>query len=274
MPAHGDWFEIDVRVDPNQVDALSGALWAAGVAGIEERGRGADTTLLVAVQRDALPAVTTVLEGRATTVTVVAADAGLDAWREHARPIAVDEVVVVPAWMEGPKGAPVVVMIEPGRSFGSGSHVTTQLALRLLQRQALDGARVLDVGTGSGVLAITAAKLGAVGVVALDIDPAAADAASANAARNEVDDRIDVRCGSLDDVARMTFDLVIANITASVLVDLCDSMLSQLGATGRLLLSGILAERAAEVRTAYDRVRWTDGATELGWTAMAGVRSA
>jgi ribosomal protein L11 methyltransferase len=273
MPGDDDWLEIEVGVDSSQVDALSGALWAAGAAGIEERGRGADTRLIVAMRRAALAAVTTTLEGRATTITAIAADTGLDAWREHAQPIAVDQVVVVPAWLDPPKDGPVVVTIEPGRSFGSGSHVTTQLALRLLQRHAPDGARVLDVGTGSGVLAIAAAKLGAAEVVAIDIDPAAADTAGANVARNDVGDRVDVRCGGLDAV-ETTFDLVMANITASVLVDLSDAMVSRLATAGRLLLSGILAERAEEVRVACDGVRWTDGASEPGWAAMVGVRPA
>lgn len=271
MPADDDWLEIEVRVDPSQVDALSGALWAAGAAGIEERGCGSETRLIVAAQRDVLAAVTATLGGLASVITVVAADAGLDAWREHAQPITVDRVVVVPAWLDRPEGASVVVTIEPGRSFGSGSHVTTQLALRLLQLQTLDGARVLDVGTGTGVLAIAAAELGAAEVVAIDIDPDAVETARANVARNDVGARVDVWCGGLDDVVT-TFDLVMANITASVLVDLADAMVSRLAAKGRLLLSGVLAERADEVRAACDGVRWIDHAGEPGWDALLGVR--
>jgi ribosomal protein L11 methyltransferase len=265
--------QVECRVDPNEVDVVSGALWGAGVSGIEERGGRAATTLVVALRRRVLPAVTTILDGRATTVGPVAVDWGLDAWREYAAPIVVDQVVVVPSWLDPPPGSPEVVMIDPGRAFGSGSHATTQLALTLLQGQELGGARVLDVGTGSGVLAIAAVKLGASRVVAIDVDPEAVDAALANAARNEVADRIDVRRQALGDLST-SFDLVVANLTAPVLVESAEAVVSHLEPKGRLIVSGVLADQADEVRASYRAVRWTTRIAALGWTAWAGVRSA
>jgi ribosomal protein L11 methyltransferase len=110
-------------------------------------------------------------------------------------------------------------------------------------------------------------------VVAIDVDPAAVDAATTNVARNEVDDRVHIGLGPLGDISP-PFDVVLANITASVLVEVAEPAMSQLAPTGRLVVSGILVERAEEVRGAYDSVQWTDHVRALGWTAWAGVRSA
>ena len=111
-----------------------------------------------------------------------------DGWRDHARPVTCLDIVVNPAWRPRPpvSAGATVLDIDPGRSFGSGAHVTTQLALEALQTQRLAGARVLDVGSGSGVLGIAAALLGASAVTAVDTDPAALVATTANAARNGV----------------------------------------------------------------------------------------
>src|SRR5690606_26457499 len=122
-----------------------------------------------------------------------------NAWKEHYRVLRVGErIVVVPSWLEY-EAAPgdVVLQLDPGMAFGTGLHPTTQLCLRLLERYARPGLRTLDIGTGSGILAIAAAKLGAGPILALDNDPVAVGVAAENTARNGVADLVSAAEGSL-----------------------------------------------------------------------------
>jgi ribosomal protein L11 methyltransferase len=173
----------------------------------------------------------------------------------------------------------VILDLDPGMAFGTGLHPTTRLCLVGLEAIAepglVRGARVLDVGCGSGILAIAAAKLGAVSVTAVDIDPIAVEATTANAARNGLERRIAARAGSLpsDDAPH---DLVLANLIASVLIALAGSLRDELRPGGTLLASGIFEDREADVRAAFDdagldvRRRWIEGE----WVALEAVRSA
>ncbi|GIW19872.1 MAG: hypothetical protein KatS3mg065_0168 [Chloroflexota bacterium] len=149
----------------------------------------------------------------------------------------------------------VVLALDPGMAFGTGLHPTTRLCLRALEDLADGGTlgpatRVLDLGSGSGILAIAAAKLGAASVLALDLDPIAVEATAANARRNRLAARIEARRGSLPSGAA-PFDLVLANLVASILVELAPSLAAELAPGGRLVASGIVDERAAEVEAAF-----------------------
>jgi ribosomal protein L11 methyltransferase len=173
---------------------------------------------------------------------VVVDESWRDVWKRYARPVEVASLVVAPAWRPLPvevgDGRPVVP-IDPGGSFGSGTHATTRLLLAQLVARLIPGSAVFDVGTGSGILAVAAARLGAGRVVAVDIDADAVEVARANAANNGVADRIDVSTDPAERV-RGPFDLVVANLTAAVLASLAGPLVEAVKPGGVLLMSGML----------------------------------
>jgi ribosomal protein L11 methyltransferase len=159
------------------------------------------------------------------------------------------------------------VEIDPGRAFGSGAHTTTRLVLeRLVERSPVT---VLDVGCGSGVLAVVAARLGAARVDAIDIDPAAKEATASNAARNAV--HVNVRDESLDALDG-PYDLVLANLLAPVLVAHAPDLVRLVAPGGRLVVSGVLVDRWAHVAAATKPLR-VERVDELeGWAALTLAR--
>ncbi len=171
-----------------------------------------------------------------------------DAWKRHYVPQRIGRVVIVPSWVShSPAPGDAVIALDPGMAFGTGLHPTTRACLGLLQQVAPMPARVLDVGSGSGILALAALRLGAETAVGYDTDPLAVDAARANAERNGLGERLEVRPGSLDEVAEERFALVLANLVAALLVDLAPRLAAHLAPGGVLIASGIIAERAGEV---------------------------
>ncbi|MFC5299842.1 50S ribosomal protein L11 methyltransferase [Azospira restricta] len=178
-----------------------------------------------------------------------------------------DRLWIVPSWHDAPDPDAVNLVLDPGMAFGTGSHPTTRLCLEWLERSVQPGQSLLDYGCGSGILAIAAAKLGAVPVTGVDIDPQAVVAAEANAERNAVSARF------LDSAAPLAgqFDLVVANILANPLRALAPAICGYVRAGGHLALSGILAEQAAELIDIY--APWIPLAvadTREGWVCLAG----
>jgi ribosomal protein L11 methyltransferase len=174
-----------------------------------------------------------------------------EGWKKDFRPLDVGRVRVRPSWIEVPVPAGLVeVVLDPGMAFGTGSHATTSLCLAAVSDVlgARPGASVLDVGTGSGLLAIAARKLGAGRVAANDNDPVAVDVARDNAARNGA--AIELTGAPVEGIAG-SFDVVVANILANVLVALAPALAAKLAPRGVLLLSGILGPQEDEVRAAY-----------------------
>ncbi len=207
--------------------------------------------MLVAGYGDRAAAVAAaVFLGGDATVVAVGDDGWADAWRAHAQPTVVGDVAVVPAWCPEPADVAHVVVIEPGRSFGVGNHPSTRLVVAALQRSDLDGASVLDVGTGTGVLAVTAARLGATRVVAVDTDADARRVARHNVEVNEVGATVTVTDGELSAVGG-TFDVVVANILPATLVSLADDLVARVAAGGRLVLSGIPTSEVDRVLVAH-----------------------
>ncbi|MFZ1386409.1 MAG: 50S ribosomal protein L11 methyltransferase [Thiolinea sp.] len=160
---------------------------------------------------------------------------------------------VYPSWREVPEEATdaVKILLDPGLAFGTGNHPTTALCLEWLDGEDLVGKTVLDYGCGSGILAIAGAKLGASAIVATDIDPQALEATQENARRNELPAGSIFTCLP-EDVPSQQFDVVIANILSGPLVSLAPTILSYLKPTGRLALSGILADQGQTVAAAYE----------------------
>jgi ribosomal protein L11 methyltransferase len=203
-----------------------------------------------------------------------------EAWKSHFPVLRVGERIVVrPTWRRHRRRPGVVLLaLDPGMAFGTGLHPTTRLCLGLLERLdaagRLAGARLLDVGSGSGILAIAAARLGAAEVRAVDPDPIAVEATTANARRNGVLRRVRAARGSVP-TGSPPFDVVLANLIASLLVDLAPALASELRPGGVLVASGIVLDREADVRAAFDAVGLVVGhrAAEGDWIALEAVRS-
>ncbi len=176
------------------------------------------------------------------------------AWQRRLRARRIGRLLVRPSWDTATaKAGEVAIEIEPGMAFGTGEHPTTALCLRALAELVRGGESVLDLGTGSGILAIAAAKLGAARVLALDIDPQAVRAARENARRNGVEGVIDVHQGTLTPgmTARARYDLICANIDGLTLERLAPLLARALGPGGRLVLSGFLSESARALAEAF-----------------------
>lgn len=176
-----------------------------------------------------------------------------DRWKKFYHPVKVGRrLLVKPAW-ENAGGAAedrVVIEMDPGMAFGCGTHTTTVLGMCLLEDIISGGETVIDVGTGSGILAVTAAKLGAAAVVAVDSDPVAVRAARENAACNGMKDIINVRGGNLLDGIEIKADIIVANIIADVIIRLLPAAATHLPAGGKFIASGIIAGRKDEVAAA------------------------
>lgn len=170
-----------------------------------------------------------------------------DSWRQHYVAQRIGRVVIVPSWADEPVAPDeVAVVLDPGMAFGTGLHPTTRGCLELLQELSPMPATVLDVGCGSGILALAALRLGAERAVAVDTDEHAVRATAENAERNGLADRVDAARGSLSDAAE-TYDLVLANLVAAVLVELAPRLAAHLAPEGTLIVGGIIAPRGDEV---------------------------
>jgi ribosomal protein L11 methyltransferase len=177
-----------------------------------------------------------------------------DAWKQGYAAQRIGDVVIVPSWLEE-RLAPheVAVQLDPGMAFGTGLHPTTRGCLALLGSMRPLPARLLDVGCGSGILALAALRLGSERAVCLDTDPIAVQATRANALANALAHRVEVRLGSLPEApVDPPFPLVTANLVASVLVELAGRLAAHTSPGGTLLASGIIGPRAAEVAAALE----------------------
>jgi ribosomal protein L11 methyltransferase len=181
-----------------------------------------------------------------------------NSWKEHFQVHRIGQRVVIrPPWREhDPVGDEVVVELDPGMAFGTGLHPSTRLSVLGLEQVLKQGNSVLDVGTGSGILAIAAIKLGAASADAVDVETVAIDATRENAARNGVADRIHVELGSVgpDEPFQGEYDVVLANIIARILIELADDLVRAARAGGKLVLAGIIESREAEVVAAFEQL--------------------
>lgn len=199
----------------------------------------------------------------------VSADGDLDRWRDFAEPVrAGNRILLQPAWLPAePDPGDLVVSLDSGRTFGSGSHPSTRLVAAAIEAHLRAGDSVLDVGSGSGVLSVVAVLLGAGRAVGVDVDPAAVEVGAANAERNGVADRIGFSTTPVGEVEG-EFDLVVANIGLGVLTDLAGSISARVRPGGLLVLAGLLDDQADAAAAAYAGFEPVSAASEDGWSAV------
>ena len=205
-------------------------------------------------------------------------DDWLDAWKAFWRPTPIGErLLVVPAWEDAEDEGRVKLFLDPGRTFGSGTHVTTKLCLEAIEGLVHGGEQVADLGCGSGILAIAALKLGAKSAFACDLEPDCPAVVAENLARNAVAaERCTVRCGDLltdETLARELgggYDLILANIVSDVIIALAPRVPALLAPGGHFLCSGIIDTRAEEVAQALTAAGLTveEILQEDGWRAF------
>ena len=201
-----------------------------------------------------------------------------DVWKKYFKPFyAGSHLVVKPTWEPfDPKPDDLVIEIDPGMAFGSGTHETTGMCLSLLEEIISGGEDIIDVGTGSGILAIGAALLGAGHVLAIDIDPDAVKVAKENVQKNHVEETVSVQQGNLLDRVSDICDICVANIISDVIISFAAPLMSHIRPGGLFLCSGIVSQRSDEVEAAlrsagYEILRKE---TRGEWTAFLSRRNA
>jgi len=283
------YVEVVVDVGDDAAEALTNFLWEQGAVGVVEETLLAGPARLraffpvssgtdaLAVRVDAylagLRALGHAAGPRARVAPVADAD-WASAWREHFRPVPVGRsLLVTPPWEQPLSGARVVLTIEPGRAFGTGHHGTTATCLELLESvvSAERPARALDLGTGSGILAVAAARLGVAEVLACDSDPDAVAAAGANAARNGVAGRVRAIVEDVATLAVPPAPLVLANLLAAAHRAFA-ARYSELVARGGVLVAGGLldgeVDEIADALAAHGFRREASRSLQ-GWTSLA-----
>jgi ribosomal protein L11 methyltransferase len=264
-----------VTVPADDEDRVTAVLWEEGTSGIEVRSAGPHEVALLAYFPDAPglePALTAALApvggARLQRAEVPEVD-WVARFREGFRTFRAAGFVVTPPWEAAarPASSPDLLIVDPGRAFGTGTHESTRLCLALLRERAGRAplGRVLDLGTGSGILAVAASRLGASAVTAVDLDPEAVRSARHHARLNGVELRI-VRADLATALRPAAFDLVLANIAAPLLLERRPEILA-LDAPA-VMLSGLLAADADAVRTAYAPAGRVEIRRDGDWVAL------
>lgn len=281
---------VAIDAPSDEADELSAFLFELGAGGVEERDdqtlvRGAGQGLVTLVgsfehHADAEQAISALNEHNPALharLEEVIGDAWRDAWKEHFSPfLLTPRIRVVPPWISDfsvPEGE-IKLELEPGRAFGTGLHPTTSLVAEMLDEHAagLQAEDILDVGTGSGILAFCALLFGARKAVAIDIDEDVIDVVKENAERNGLSDRIECAALPVDSI-HQTFPWVLANIEARILGPLAPALIERVQPKGRLILSGLLEGEAETMIQLYTSLRPSLKAAERKQREGAGGES-
>lgn len=194
------------------------------------------------------------------------------AWKKYYKPIHLSErIVIKPSWEDYEKSFDdIVIELDPGMAFGTGTHETTRLCAQYLEKYVNKDDTLLDIGCGTGILSIIAAKLGANNITAIDIDEVAVRVTKENCKINKVEELITSKTAVLSDINRNKYDLIVANIIANVIIDISSLIPYYLKAGGYLITSGIIKERKNEVIETYLNMGFTyELSQEMGeWVAI------
>lgn len=260
--ASSSWISLSLTPRAENYDQVTRLLFAAGCSGVWEPDQGEDHAAIVAYfpagyqdrMADLCRQLSPFLSVPETEIAIekIAQENWMEGWKDYFRPVKLTPTwTVLPPWWPGAGTQPGQILIYPGMAFGTGTHETTRLAATLLEKALKPGDSVLDVGTGSAILAILSRKLDAGRIFAIDNDVDALENAAENCRLNGCDHAIRLSSCTLADLEG-TFDLVVANIIAPVLVELAPQLVAKLHPGGRLILSGILAEQLETVKMIYE----------------------
>jgi len=276
--ARPEIFRLEVETaDAGVAERVAAEGWGAGASGLEEReGSEGRTSILLYAPGDRLPHLQQALAALPdiTVFDPVAVEATdwSQAWRQGLEAVRVGAWLVVrPSWVEVEREAECrEVVMDPGQAFGTGAHVSTRLALEWIESAAREEAafcadtRILDVGVGSGVLALSALRLGAGHAVGFDLDPLAGTSARRAAERNGLGGRFEAFVGPIAAVAGARFDWVFANLLKSEMLPIAGEIAQATRPGGRAVFSGLLRSECDEVRSALARVGFEAGRLRSG----------
>lgn len=297
------WIEIAVTVPPDLADLAASVLEDYGHQGVSisrddiqpdhwDEGELPDPVAMIVraymVANEQAEAARATLDVVLTTrglppavYTLVDDEDWAEAWKSHYHTTRIGRHFVIrPIWEAyDPQPGDLVISLDPGMAFGTGTHSTTRLCLMSLEDLMKPGLSVLDLGCGSGILAIAAAKMGASKILAVDIDPIAAKITAENAAVNGVADSIVAQQGTLESVrgSARRFDLLLANILARIIIEMCDQGLGDIVRPGGVaIFSGIINEQVDDVRVALSRAGYqvTNVRVEGDWVSIEATRPA
>ena len=263
-----------VSIPPADEDVATALLWELGTAGIEVRAGTGDELALLAYFRDEaledadLASALALLPRARVEATPLPEVDWVSRFRESFRAFRAGRFLIAPPW-DLPRDRKDLLVVEPGRAFGTGTHETTRLCLAALESLAGSPVltRVLDIGTGTGLLAVAAAFLGARLVAAVDVDPEALDSARLHVRINHAEVRL-VRADGGQAFRAGSFDLVLANLTSRLLLERRDEIAALLAPGGALILSGLLVEEAPGLERAFRDVGPVARRTEGDWAAL------
>jgi len=290
-PKTATWKELRVEIHPSLAEAAANFLIEQGSPGITQedvKGGGPKREALIAyfpgdrsfdpLKKKVAKYLESISKSRHTSfllkLRTIRQEKWAEAWKENFKPIRVsNRLVIKPPWESWPaqKGE-IVVEIDPGMAFGTGTHPSTQMCLQLLDEMIPSFSRkisLLDVGTGSGILAIAARKLGVQKILAVDTDPVALENARANARANRIKDGVLFRAGSIAS-SKHTFDLVVANLLPQEILGLAGDLPRCVAPGGLLILSGLLVRQKKEIAGVFARHGFAvvDSRKAKGWAAL------
>jgi ribosomal protein L11 methyltransferase len=252
--------EFLITAEPFNSELLSGVLWESNITGINEEVNCIkvftdDLSLSLNELRDRLQSLKNenLLSSFTIEENIFENRNWNEEWEQSINVIHVtDKIVIKPTFRNyNAQSGQIVLVIDPKMSFGTGEHQTTKLVLMLLENYTMPGARVLDVGSGSGILAIASIKLGARHATAVDIDEWCYDNAIENSKLNNVYDSIEVLQGEITDIKESGFDLILANIQKNILLEIAPEIYSRLKLGGTVILSGLLDYDEADIKNDF-----------------------
>jgi len=285
------WVEITIEATDAAVDAITSIMMAQGCGGtavtqvIDMPSQNQTDVIgylpvddrledrLQAIRRGITSLPDFGLELRSDEIGIkwVADEDWATAWKQHFHPIRMGRIVIKPSWEDfEPEAGDIIVDIDPGMAFGTGNHPTTELCILALQDYIKGGETVLDMGAGSGILAMAAAKLGAGKVVGLDIDSVAVEVARENVKNAGLDNTIEIDRAETPLAFDGQADIVVANIIAKVIIEMAPDLAAKVKPGGILIASGIIQEHASDVCSALESagLSFIEQRVEADWVAL------
>ncbi len=264
-----NWIEIKIKTNPDTEEIISNFLFEIGCTGchsedyyvkayFDETATSIEIVKKLNTYLNELSELGLEVSGHDIDVEVIANCDWNAKWKKTLKPIHVfPDVIIKPSWVEfTARENALVIKMDPQMAFGTGTHATTQLVMRLLRSHVIQAERVLDIGTGSGILSIMAVKLFNCQLIALDIDPIAVMTAKENFIENGVIDSIQLFTGTLDSLKELEFDVIMANINRVEIEKILPEFPRYIRAGGLVILSGILAEEDKLIQKSLNKLRF------------------